>query len=180
MAIRKACEVSQRLTEGKVPKYDLIIGAHTIIYMEGKIYGKPKNSEEAAAMLKAFIGKAHAVYTGVCVKLNFFLLDPASFSESTKVYFGKITEEVVKSYVDSGEPLEKVGAYDIEAKGGTLIEKIEGDYFNVLGLPLHKLSTHLFQLYKEFTQQLTYAIVETGEDAPGLGAVNVFKKIENI
>lgn len=144
IATRKVMEVSERLKHNG-QDYDIIIGADTIVYMEGKIYGKPKNKEDAVNMLKAFSGKSHNVYSGVCVSSK-NKTEPISFSEDTKVYFGDIPEEVIRCYVNSGEPLDKAGAYGIQSKGGTLVEKIEGDYFNVVGLPLHRLCKILLEL----------------------------------
>lgn len=145
IAARKASEVSERLRlNGE--DFEVIIGADTIVHMDGKIYGKPKNDEEAVSMLKAFSGKSHTVHSGVCL-ISKNSSTPVKFSECTKVYFGEIPEKVIKSYVDSGEPSDKAGAYGIQSKGGTLVEKIEGDYFNVVGLPLYRLSKILLELY---------------------------------
>lgn len=143
-ASNKVQEVADRLfAEGN--KSDIIIGADTVVSMNGKLYGKPEDEEAAVEMLKQLGGHTHTVFTGVvvhtCTKI-------VKFSESTKVFMAPISEEIIKAYVKTGEPLDKAGGYGIQGLGGSLIEKIEGDYFNVMGLPLHSLCKHLVEIYK--------------------------------
>jgi MAF protein len=137
----KAQEVFDRL-EGKP---DLIISADTIVTLDGKIYGKPKTEENAFRMLNELKGKAHIVYTGCVLKRKDKVV---KFTESTKVFFGDATEEQIQAYVDSKEPLDKAGGYGIQGVGGCFIEKIEGDYFTVVGLPLYRLSVEICKLFK--------------------------------
>lgn len=147
IAANKVEEVDLRLKRNE-EDYDLLIGADTVVFANEKIYGKPKDEEEALNFLRILNGKFHRVYTGVCIKSK-LKKETVKFSEVTNVKFGTLPEIVLKSYVEAGEALGKAGAYGIQGKGGTLIEKIEGDYFNVVGLPLHRLSETLLRLYLE-------------------------------
>lgn len=123
----------------------LIIAADTFGVLDGKILGKPHTKAAAVAMLKLLNGKMHMVITG------FTIIDTASgktVSDSvvTKVYFRKLPDAEIRAYVDSGEPLDKAGAYAIQGLGAVIVERIEGDYYNVMGLPLSALAESL----KEF------------------------------
>lgn len=112
-----------------------VIGSDTIVVMDGKILGKPKNEDEAIYMLTMLSGRKHEVYTGVTI------LSPnysSSFYEKTEVIFWELSDEVIKSYVQSGEPLDKAGAYGIQELGSMLVKKINGDYFAVVGLPVSR------------------------------------------
>lgn len=143
-ALGKALEVSERLkNDAKAP--DLVIAGDTVVTLDGKIYGKPKKNEVAYEMLSELVGKSHFVYTGVVLKYKDQIV---KFTESTKVTFGNATKEQIQSYVDTGEPLDKAGGYGIQGIGGCLIEKIEGDYFTVVGLPLYRLSVEICKLLK--------------------------------
>lgn len=124
----------------------LIISADTVVCLDGKILGKPKNEEDAYLMLSELSGKIHKVYTGICVMRTSDGFAAAG-SECTQVHFKKLTHEKKEKYIKSGEPMDKAGAYGIQGKGALLVEKICGDYFNVVGLPLSKLAE---MLEKEF------------------------------
>jgi len=120
----------------------LIIAADTFIVFRGGLLGKPHKAGEAKRMLLMLNGKKHSVITG------FTILDTASGkrlsrSVETKVTFGKLTEEEIDAYVRSGEPLDKAGAYAIQGLGSVVVKEIEGDYFNVIGLPLSALAEGL-------------------------------------
>ena len=135
-------EVYERLkTDDK--QVDMIIAGDTIVTLNGKVYGKPKKSEVAFEMLNELIGKTHVVYTGVVIKYKDELVQ---FTEAASVSFGKANVAQIQSYVDTGEPLDKAGGYGIQGKGGCLIEKIDGDYFTVVGLPLYRLSVEICKL----------------------------------
>ena len=120
----------------------LVIAADTIVVLKGSLYGKPRNRAQAEKMLKALSGKAHSVITGFTIRDSD---DSREFSGSveTKVFFKRLSIDEIKAYVRSGEPLDKAGAYGIQGLGAVLIKKIEGDFFNVAGLPLHALSKGL-------------------------------------
>ena len=137
LAMRKAKDIAK----GK--KDALVIGADTIVVFKNEILGKPDSKTEAERMLSKLSGNLHSVYTGVALiktddQSNIF--KEKTFSEETKVYFGKLTESEIKSYVASGSPMDKAGSYGIQDDWGALfVEKIEGDYNNVVGLPLPAL-----------------------------------------
>lgn len=94
-------------------------------------------------MLSELMGKSHVVYTGVVIQYKGQVV---KFTESTKVTFGNATPEQIQGYVDTGEPLDKAGGYGIQGVGGCLVERIEGDYFTVVGLPLFRLSLEICKL----------------------------------
>lgn len=124
----------------QIPSRDaLIIAADTVVSIDGKILGKPRDKEEAFSMLSSLSGRCHSVFTGLCVMRA---KDAFSVCKSveTKVYFKKLTDKKIKAYVNTGEPMDKAGAYGIQGLGALLTEKIDGDYFNVVGLPASKLA----------------------------------------
>ncbi len=122
---------------------ECVIGADTIVVSDGRILGKPHSTGEAAEMLALLSGKTHSVITGVCVICNG---KANSFFEETAVKFHTLTPEEINAYVQTGEPMDKAGAYGIQGKGGALVEDIDGDYFNVVGLPVARLMTELQKL----------------------------------
>lgn len=111
----------------------IIIAADTVVVFAGKILGKPEDEKQARAMLGMLSGQTHEVFTGICVRRgeNFY-----NAQEKTKVTMRKLPEKEIAAYVATGEPLDKAGAYGIQGKGALLVERIEGCYFNVVGLPL--------------------------------------------
>jgi septum formation protein len=123
----------------------VIIAADTIGVIEGRIIGKPHSAKEARAMLAALSGEAHTVITGFTV-LETLTGKSVTNSVETTVYFKPLSASEIDAYVATGEPLDKAGAYAIQGKGALLVERIEGDYFNVVGLPLCALS----EVLKEF------------------------------
>jgi len=138
-------ELSRRKLEGVISQLsknkffesiDAIITADTIVWMNGEIFGKPKNEMEAKTMLRKLSGNWHKVFTGVCVKIED---DEILFFEETKVKFKELSEFEIDYYISTGEPLDKAGAYAIQGLGGVFVERIEGDYSNVIGLPISKL-----------------------------------------
>ncbi len=133
----------------------LIIGADTIVVLEDEILTKPQDAQDAANMLRRLSGKRHSVLTGLTV---FRRKDGKSVSvtEETAVYFKELTEQEIASYINSKEPLDKAGAYGIQGLGGLWIDKIEGDYYNVVGLPLAKLGK---LLHEEFGIELIWEVV---------------------
>lgn len=117
----------------------LIIGSDTVVYLEGEIFGKPVDEAHASKILFNLSGKCNRVYTGVTV-LNSNSGKTDTRHDCTKVWFRELSEQIVQDYVTSGEPLGKAGAYGIQGKGGDLIDRIDGSYSNVVGLPLELLS----------------------------------------
>ncbi len=122
---------------------DVVIGADTVVAANGKILGKPKNRENAAEMIKMLSGKTHSVFTGVTIIAP---QKEITFCVETKVKFYDLTEDEINAYVATGECDDKAGAYGIQGKGSLLVEKIDGDYFNVVGLPVSKLYRELKNL----------------------------------
>lgn len=115
-----------------------IVGADTVVYLENKIIGKPKDIVDAKNILKFLSGKMHEVITGVAiVNKREKLIE--RFYEKTEVYFRKLNDALIDWYIDTDEPMDKAGAYGIQGAGSLLVEKIYGDYDNVVGLPVGKL-----------------------------------------
>lgn len=132
IAEAKARAVAKSFAEG------LIIAADTAVVLAGEFLGKPSSPGEANEMLQRLSGRSHQVITAVClydVKSAATIVD----EEETRVYFRTLTREEIESYVKTGEPMDKAGAYGIQDRGALLVEKIEGCYFNVVGLPLGRL-----------------------------------------
>ena len=121
---------------------DLVIAADTVVAIDGRVLGKPHDREEACAMLSALSGREHTVYTGVTVCRDDRMLTQ---HEATQVRFRPLSPREIRAYVDSGEPMDKAGAYGVQELGALLIEGIRGDYFNVVGLPLCRLGQMLSQ-----------------------------------
>jgi len=118
----------------------LVIAADTFIVFNGKYLGKPKNEEESRKMLELLSGKEHHVVTGVTIISKD---KTVSFNSKAKVYIKKLSPETINSYIKTGEPLDRAGAYAVQGRGAVLIEKIEGDFFGVIGLPISRLSEEL-------------------------------------
>lgn len=133
LAYMKANAIAERL------EYDcLVIGADTIVYKD-EIIGKPTSEEDAFNLLKSLKNTFHEVISGVCVidtRNNSYEIH----SVKTKVYMDDYSDEKIKAYIATGESMDKAGAYGIQGKGSLLVEKIEGCYFNVVGLPSKKVS----------------------------------------
>ena len=121
---------------------DLVLSADTVVALDGAILGKPRDRAEAEAMLTALSGRTHQVYTGVTL-----LQDGRRLTEHevTAVTFRPLSPEEIAAYVSTGEPMDKAGAYGIQGLGALLVERLEGDYFNVMGLPLCRLGEMLAQ-----------------------------------
>lgn len=120
----------------------IIIAADTFIVFKSRLLGKPHTPKEARRILRMLNGKKHSVITGFTI-LDTMSRKRLSRSVETKVYFKKLTEEEIDAYVRSGEPLDKAGAYAIQGLGSFIVRKIEGDYFNVIGIPLSALADGL-------------------------------------
>jgi len=120
----------------------IVIGADTTVVCEGKILNKPESLEEARAMLELLSGRTHSVLTGVAL-IRLPGHQCRQFTESTLVQFRPISEDELNSYLASGESLDKAGGYAIQGLAGRFIPRIEGCYFNVVGLPLSRLLTEL-------------------------------------
>lgn len=131
LAARKAEAVA------KLYPKDIVLGADTIVVLKGRVLGKPKDEAEAKAMLKLLAGNVHQVYTGYCIINNQKYLRG---HESTSVEFYPLSESEIDAYVSEGESLDKAGAYAIQGRGALFIKRIDGDYYNVMGLPIGKIN----------------------------------------
>lgn len=139
LAYGKAKEVASRFKEG------IIIGADTIVVFNNKKIGKPKNEKDAFNMLKSFSGKWQEIYTGICLidcKSKRIIKD----YEMGRVKFRKMNSNEIKRYIATREPMDKAGAYAIQELGSIFIEKTEGDFFGIVGLPVYKLYNNLRKL----------------------------------
>lgn len=116
---------------------ETIIGADTVVSIDGKILGKPKDKADAFDMIKELSGREHSVFTGVTVICK---NEEKTFSVETKVKFFDLSDDEINTYIATGEPFDKAGAYGIQGFGSLLVEKIDGDYFNVVGLPVSTLN----------------------------------------
>jgi len=140
MALRKARDVAARLEDG------IVIGADTQILVDGEVFGKPKDAADAARMLSRLSGRIHRVITGVA------LVDAGTgfeetWAETTLVTFRELSQDEIYAYVETGEPMGKAGAYGIQGRAAAFVERIEGCYFNVVGLPLARLVQKLRKLW---------------------------------
>ena len=132
---QKAQEIAGTATES-----DIIIAADTVVAADGRVLGKPHSREEAMEMLSFLSGRTHTVYTGVTVQQGAKTL---TRHEATDVVFRPLSEAEIAAYVNTGEPMDKAGAYGIQGRGCVLVEGIRGDYYNVMGLPVCRLGLML-------------------------------------
>lgn len=140
LALGKAKDVASKLKEGYI-----VIAADTIVSINGEILGKPKDKEDAFKILRKLSGNTHKVYTGL-VLINTSTSKVLKSSESTSVIFSKLKEEDISKYIESGEPMDKAGAYGIQGIGGVFVEGIFGCFYNVVGLPLNRLNNMIKEI----------------------------------
>ena len=134
--ILEIAEKKARATAIDFPEEN-IVGADTVVVVDGKILGKPKDEKEAFSMLKSLSGRSHEVITAFSF-ININKNISYSDYEITKVYFKNLTDDEINWYINTKEPMDKAGAYGIQGKGAFFVEKIEGDFFSVMGFPLGK------------------------------------------
>lgn len=156
LSFQKAQDVAEQIaknsaeTAKECETVTVVIGADTVVAIDGKILGKPKDEESAVRMLRLLSGNTHEVYTGVTLAVlsgpkGERKTETVTFHVCTKVTFARMSEEEIHAYVKTKEPMDKAGAYGIQGQCARFIEAIEGDYFNVVGLPLCRL----YQTMKE-------------------------------
>jgi tetrapyrrole methylase family protein/MazG family protein len=133
LAEQKAAEIAALYPDSDCT----VIGADTIVYLDGEILGKPADKDDAFAMLRKLSGKLHRVFTGVAVISN---RSKHTFFEETTVEFHELSDSEIAAYIDTGEPFDKAGAYGIQEKGMLLVKQIRGDFYNVMGLPISRLA----------------------------------------
>lgn len=134
LAKQKADEVAKQFPG------DVVIGADTVVSLGDTVMGKPKDKNDAYRMLSALSGRIHSVFTGVCIVSE---KNSITFFEETKVEFYRLSDEEIYRYIESGEPMDKAGAYGIQEKGALLVKRIDGDFFNVVGLPVSRVVREL-------------------------------------
>jgi len=142
LAYRKAAAAWKQGQQDDRGESCIIIGSDTIVALDSQILGKPKDDEDAVRMLTMLSGARHSVYTGVCC-IGVPDGKTAVDHRVTHVHMRKLTEEQIRRYVAKGESRDKAGAYGIQSLGGMLVDRIDGCYFNVVGLPLSLLATQL-------------------------------------
>uniref|UniRef100_A0A3Q4G4C9 Acetylserotonin O-methyltransferase-like n=1 Tax=Neolamprologus brichardi TaxID=32507 RepID=A0A3Q4G4C9_NEOBR len=171
-AKQKALEVARRMPFKHLKTPDIVIGADTIVSVDGMILEKPVDKHDAYRMLSSLSGKEHSVFTGVAIVLchekeneevDYQLVD---FYEETKVKFADLSEDMLWEYINSGEPMDKAGGYGIQALGGMLVEYVHGDFLNVVGFPLN-----------HFCKQLHTQITPTASPAHKVCFYNSITKI---
>lgn len=145
LAIRKA-------RAARCPSDKLILGCDTIVVLDGELLEKPRSEAEAMNFLSRLQDRWHSVYTGIALfDMENEVIE--SGVELTKVHFRPLTKEEISAYIETGEPMDKAGAYGIQEKGALLVREIFGDYFNVVGLPLFRL-TLLFDKFNLKVREL--------------------------
>ena len=148
LAFDAVMQISQRKAQavkgvlGDKAKNKIILSADTVVVIDNEIIGKPKDEKDAFSILSRLSGKRHVVYTGFTIIKDDFIY---SDFESTNVYFRQLSDTEIMSYIKSGEPMDKAGAYGIQHKGALLVNKIHGDYFNVVGLPINKIAVTFYE-----------------------------------
>lgn len=154
LALKKALDTAN----GK--KNAVIIGADTIVYFNHKILGKPFGRQHAEEMLQKLSGQTHNVYTGVALVKNDYsgnIVKKHTFSVQTKVTFDTLDTKEIEQYIDSGSPMDKAGAYGIQDDwGAVFVKKINGDYYNVVGLPLNRFYKEIKTFEPSFFSNLVY------------------------
>jgi septum formation protein len=151
LAEKKAEALAMNLSQDSSTKSTLVLGSDTIVDLDDLILEKPADAESARTMLRQLSGVWHRVHTGVAiyhveadtVKLM------SSFTDTAKVKFADLSEADIEAYVETGEPMDKAGSYGIQGIGGQLVERIEGDFFTVMGLPMHRFSRELSRAITE-------------------------------
>lgn len=146
LSIQKAEAVARGITDA------IVIGADTVVAVDDQILGKPRDKEDARAMISLLQGRSHMVYTGVTILVKEKEIQRTeTFSEGTKVNVAPMSGEEIETYITSEEPYDKAGAYGIQGTFSKFIEGIQGDYFNVVGLPVHRLYKGLGEIGTEST-----------------------------
>lgn len=146
LAALKATNIAKKLEDMQNSRDNIIIGADTMVFYNGQALGKPKDKEDAYLMLQMLSGHEHEVYTGVCIIIR---KEGKSkkilFPVCTKVFVQNLSREEIEAYIETGEPMDKAGAYGIQGKFGIHISSITGDYYNVMGLPIAQIYQTLLE-----------------------------------
>ena len=145
--VEAVCEISKRKAEKVSERHgedEIVISADTVVVIDGKIIGKPKDKEDAFCILKNLSGRTHEVYTGFTVCGNG---KTKTDFEVTKVHFKELCDDDIRRYIATGEPMDKAGAYGIQQKGNLFVDYIHGDYYNVVGFPISKICVTIQELF---------------------------------
>jgi septum formation protein len=143
--VQRLADAKAELVAARTVGPAIVIAADTVVTLDGNILGKPKSTEDARRMLEQLSGRTHAVLTGVSV-IRLPDMERRQFAESTLVHFDQILGEEILRYLATEEPYDKAGAYAIQGRAGRYIPRIEGCYFNVVGLPLSRVFTAIQEL----------------------------------
>ncbi|XP_039674769.1 probable bifunctional dTTP/UTP pyrophosphatase/methyltransferase protein isoform X2 [Perca fluviatilis] len=178
-AKQKALEVARRMPFKHLKTPDIVIGADTIVTVDGMILEKPVDKEDAYRMLSSLSGKEHSVFTGVAIvvchekeneEVDYQLIE---FYEETKVKFADLSDNMLWEYINSGEPMDKAGGYGIQALGGMLVEYVHGDFLNVVGFPLNHFCKQLDLIYNRCTSSADQEIVSVRLSHNGSHATSI-------
>ena len=143
--VRRLALAKAELVAARAVGPAIVIAADTVVTLDGAILGKPRTTEDARLMLEKLSGRTHSVITGVAL-IRLPDAERSEFIETTHVHFAALEDEEIIRYLSSGEPFDKAGAYAIQGRAGRYIPRIEGCYYNVVGLPLARLCAALFEL----------------------------------
>jgi septum formation protein len=143
--VRRLALAKAELVAARAVGPAIVIAADTIVALENAILGKPRTSDDARQMLDKLSGRTHSVVTGVAL-IRLPDAERREFIETTQVHFASVSQDEIAKYLASGEPFDKAGAYAIQGLGGRFIPRIDGCYFNVVGLPLARLCKELAEL----------------------------------
>jgi septum formation protein len=143
--VQRLADAKAELVAARAAGPAIVLAADTIVTLEGRIFGKPRSSDDARRMLENLSGRTHAVVTGVTL-IRLPDAERRRFVESTLVHFAQLSAEEITRYLATEEPHDKAGAYAIQGRAGRYIPRIEGDYFNVVGLPLSHVTQALAEL----------------------------------
>lgn len=154
LALRKARDIARSQSHA------VVIGADTIVVHQQNILGKPETPQEAQQMLQSLSNTTHEVITGVALiktDADAQKIDEVVFAESTRVTFGDLEKSAIEQYVKGGQPMDKAGSYGIQDNWGAIfVKQIEGDYYNIVGLPVHQLYQKLKKLAPELFEQVDF------------------------
>ncbi|HEY1422059.1 MAG TPA: Maf family protein [Candidatus Acidoferrum sp.] len=143
--VRRLALAKAELVAARAVGAAIVIAADTIVALENAVFGKPRTSDDARQMLDKLSGRTHSVVTGVAL-IRLPDAERREFIETTQVHFASVSQDEIAKYLASGEPFDKAGAYAIQGLGGRFIPRIDGCYFNVVGLPLARLCKELAEL----------------------------------
>lgn len=152
MAENKAQACGLSFSNETNDKPTLVLGSDTIVDLDGSILEKPISEEQAKEMLTQMSGRKHFVHTGVAIysSINSYETPITSFTETAEVHFAELTEQDILNYIASKEPMDKAGSYGIQGIGGQFVKSINGDFFTVMGFPMHRLSWEISQIIQDY------------------------------